>query len=822
MEPLSALSIAAAGSQFDDFANRLLSDTVEIYNSGARQTERMLCLRRLTSDLDSLTSQIEGKGLRLRMNTPPGSPDAVFLAACRQCKELSRALSGVLQTLASATASLTEATRHIVSEEKIKDFTSKLMALQAQIQTAALLSLWEKAQDEGLTIRQASQQLTDMVLRIERLDSTPREMATLLNDIVASDRSPRPATGTYGAQSDSHRLILNLCRWLGLRIVNSLAFDLINDREKSIPNAYRDTFQWLFAPQLDPDEVSAWLEADNQEMYCITGKLGSGKLGKALSIWAGSYQLLIACFYFWNAGNGLQKSHEGLLRTLLIQCLRQKPDVLPRVFEGRWIYMQMVGAEALDLLPRWEWDELMDCFKRVAFHAGSEFRSALFLGGLDEFAGEHDKPVELVKATSGLKGLKICVSSRPWNVFNDAFLRKPSLRVQDLTENDICRYVEGHFESLPALHELQALNPTEAARLLQEIGSRADGLFLWVDLHRTLSELPRDLEDLSDASAQYFLLLLTPSVWSANTRTSAVTLLLADEDEGSSYHQDFRRLTTSGNRTMGLLEVSPSGRLGFLHRTVLDWAKRDDILTSLKHNASVDFHPDMELLKARITELTSAQAANEPDPRLWHRVAECLRQAAYFEQDRPGPGTTARLVRMLKRFGTTMEQVVMTGGCDDRGTVNEVLNGNRRFISWMPPEHLHLNQHTLVRLATRETVSRNQGSLIPIVLGDAIFGHIDEYSAHIKHSRLRAGLPAMRVRRVELVTHLLLMTPRTPQNRRIVEELLEEVRVELQEPQPDRSERFLKTIVHLLETELQSPKWWWQRGIQKVRLGRQT
>jgi hypothetical protein len=83
------------------------------------------------------------------------------------------------------------------------------------------------------------------------------------------------------------------------------------------------------------------IEGDSDWIYWITGKPGAGRstlitfflrdqrLGRLLEQWAGDLGLPLGSYYSWNAGNSLQKSHEGLLRTLLYQCLSQKnPDLL--------------------------------------------------------------------------------------------------------------------------------------------------------------------------------------------------------------------------------------------------------------------------------------------------------------------------------------------------------------------------------------------------------------------------------------------------------------------------------------------------------------
>ncbi|KAK4151584.1 hypothetical protein C8A00DRAFT_35782 [Chaetomidium leptoderma] len=670
MEPVSALGVAAAAVQFVDFATRPLTDTIEIYKSASGQTERVLVLKGVTRDLCSLTNRVEEKALELQQSPQPESPDAIFLLACRRCKGISEELAGILQTLsarqstasnaATGLSSLGAAIKGVTSESKIKDLTEKLQAVQQQIQTAALVSLWGKADRHEKVVVQASRQQSGRALA-------------------------------------------------RLSIIGSLGFNSIQDREDAIPKAYTDTFEWLFKAKLDADpsspwcNLAAWLEKDNREIYWIAGKPGAGKstlmkfltshhlLRDHLAVWSTSNELLVASFYFWNAGTDLQKSQEGLLRALLIEYLRQRPDLVPRVCQKRWSYLQILGLAAERDFPDWEWDELVECLTALASEAGNEYRLALFIDGLDEFDGDHAKLVDVIRDLSQWKGVKICVSSRPWTVFHDAFHQSPSLLVQDLTRNDIVRYVRGYFEGLPAFKELQSAEPAEAARLLQDIASRADGVFLWLaDLHTTLLQLPRDVENLFDAirgqisvnhaaqSAQYFLLLLESLLRPCSITPSAVTFFLADEDEESPFHRELpkefeakrswmvatmrRRLHS---RTMGLLEINPRGSVGFLHRTVLEWVTRSQSLADIKRDAPNGFDPNMALFKARTTELINL----EPKPTttdgipqqqtggsiFWELFAICHRHAALASHKM---GDSARLVQTLDQVEDYTRRIV--------------------------------------------------------------------------------------------------------------------------------------------------------------------
>lgn len=66
----------------------------------------------------------------------------------------------------------------------------------------------------------------------------------------------------------------------------------------------------------------------------------------------------------------------------------------------------------------------------------------LFVDGLDEFHGDHLELVRMLKQISQSKRFKICVSSRPWNVFEDELGQDESKRLymHQLTRLDIQHY----------------------------------------------------------------------------------------------------------------------------------------------------------------------------------------------------------------------------------------------------------------------------------------------------------------------------------------------------------------------------------------------
>jgi len=71
------------------------------------------------------------------------------------------------------------------------------------------------------------------------------------------------------------------------------------------------------------------------------------------------------------------------------------------------------------------------------------FKIFLLIDGLDEFDGNDAQRLEVIDllrevASSGTS--KVCVSSRPWLIFQDEFESCPQLKLENLTRLDIQSY----------------------------------------------------------------------------------------------------------------------------------------------------------------------------------------------------------------------------------------------------------------------------------------------------------------------------------------------------------------------------------------------
>lgn len=282
------------------------------------------------------------------------------------------------------------------------------------------------------------------------------------------------------------------------RFLESLWFPELLSREETIADAHSKTFEWIFDKSdraVRPwDNFIAWLQG-RKRTYWISGKAGSGKstlmnfisqdqrTRDALRVWSGTKDILTPKFFFWSSGTPLQKSLEGLLRSLLWQILHEFPNMNLLAFNVG------LGPEKSRGVPRehsligaWTKPRLLRLLKEVIDQLQSSFYLCFFIDGLDEFDEDDDDLIAFVQELDSSAGVKVCSSSRPHKVFKDAFGFSPKLRLQDLTYNDIQRYVNDKFQAVPQLRSMTLENEYMMDQLKEEIVTRSEGVFLWVSL----------------------------------------------------------------------------------------------------------------------------------------------------------------------------------------------------------------------------------------------------------------------------------------------------------------------------------------------------
>lgn len=483
-------------------------------------------------------------------------------------------------------------------------------------------------------------------------------------------------------------------------ILETLRFAKMSTRYEEVTEAHRSTFEWLFRGDIDGtqtqrwDSFTKWLRSGDS-IYWVNGKAGSGKstlmryiydhpsTQHQLRAWAGQTQLSIAGFFFWNSGSSEQRSQLGLLRSLLFRILQQYQELIPVVFPWLWARRY---SQALDPFNHHEWEalsltKLMQAFEILLQQTTVSMKLCLFIDGLDEYDGDHSNIADLFKKIAGSSNVKVCLSSRPLIEFEDAFSMFPSLRLQDLTLRDIRNYVSDNLMTNERYQRLSLQEPVQAPALVEEIVTKADGVFLWVklvvrsllsglgkqddisDLQKRLRLLPSDLETLY----QHMLALIDPVYLDRASMMFQILRKAQDLDEtltvlafafaydptstewatpASTHHWTWNKLSNYCQKMedrmkvqcMGLLEVSgvdPNAlgsfgkinhKVQYLHRTARDYLEKSAVWGLLiSYTAQLDFDPCFCLLRSCVLQMKTVP---ESTP-LGVRQADLLTNCGY-------------------------------------------------------------------------------------------------------------------------------------------------------------------------------------------------
>ncbi|KAK3898926.1 hypothetical protein C8A05DRAFT_18559 [Staphylotrichum tortipilum] len=645
LDPFTAVGLAGNIITFIDFTRELLSGARAIYRSHSRTSDENAVLGVIARDVSSLSDKVIVEQAR--------SEDLRALAT--ESKRVAEDLVGALEKLKvegsnTRWASFKVALKDVWNRGEIEDLERRLEKLQVQV-TAHLQHLMGNKMSE-VSVAVSSLAETNSLLRLDT-----KELATIkdmIKDILGAIKALQASDGDRSKSNDPMQSLSLAVSSLSvhgqtmaydLALLGSLHFPMIQVRHERIAKAHAETYEWIFREPRTPDSTAIgfaeWLEQGNG-MFWIYGKPGCGKstlmkfichhdqTGEHLGRWAESHSkgLVTAKHFFWNAGSALQKSQEGLLRSLLFEVLRQCPELVGHVRRTRSKHRGYSGhlgeTEHLAAAESWSVEEL---FLTLQDAIGTRMSATfcLFIDGLDEYVEEnkhtHRNLIDTLHRIAQSPNVKICASSRPWSVFWDAFedMGANSLKLEDLTRGDIRRFVSDEFKAHKQFRRLSAHDPGYV-KLIEEVATRSQGVFLWVYLVvkdlldgltyndpvqamlRRLDQFPAELEDFFHhmiesipafyrrQAARTFMITMTASEPLLLTVHSFLDDIEADpefctnkpqapmEDEEVDFKQE-RMWRQLDGQTKGLLEVvytsdrRPyfSARVDFLHRTVKDF-----------------------------------------------------------------------------------------------------------------------------------------------------------------------------------------------------------------------------------------------------------
>lgn len=265
------------------------------------------------------------------------------------------------------------------------------------------------------------------------------------------------------------------------QFLDSLWFAEINSREERITDAHQKTFEWIFdksGQSSGPwDNFAQWLE-NGRDAYWINGKVGSGqstlmsflcqddRTKDSLKVWSKDKILLMPKFFFWSGGTLMEKRIEGLLRSLIWQMLKALSDL---------------DLGFLQTIAAWTERRILTTLRSIVQQISNTHRLCFFIDGLYEYEGEQDELISFIRELMQGANVKVCLSSRPEKTFKKAFGSSTKLRLQDLTRNDIRRFLIKKLQSKErATYTSQ--DPFWLDHLIKEILERAAEVFFWVSL----------------------------------------------------------------------------------------------------------------------------------------------------------------------------------------------------------------------------------------------------------------------------------------------------------------------------------------------------
>ncbi|KAI1323378.1 hypothetical protein F5Y16DRAFT_412669 [Xylariaceae sp. FL0255] len=625
MDPISAIGLASSVVQLLDFAGKLVSKSKEIYRSGRGSLVKHDEIEAVTKTLETQSRRIALQANSFQRSSSETGRD--LLELCDGVRTLSRTLITTIDSVrcgegSGRWTSFLQALRTVWKEKEITDMRERLQRYRQQVDSLLLTGLQERLQvfaqtadDRHARIEDSFNKMLGMLQPGSTWQAQLIEAAhrSLLQQLPDQDQGP--GSGMKGRNQESG-VVTEFSESLSAgaqqdrddyvkrRLLASLKFPDMRDRYEGIPEAHKKTY-WLMS---------------NKPLFWVTGKPGSGK--STLMKYLSTDERLQR--HLSNSGTSLQMSRIGLIRSLLHQIISLCLGEIPRVFPDRW-----------------EYQELFELSQGLLNLTSDQRKSFFFLvDGLDEFDGDSQGLVDfLFTLVSTRPNIKLCVSNRPWLVFEDAFRSRPSLRTEDLTISDIRQYTLDKLTENAMFSRLQDMDKRAAASLINDVTAKASGSLLEGlqdgdtidDLQARLLQIPRDLEALFekilgdlqptylDQASRVFQVVRTSHMpWremsmeddelakpgnpdevdqSRDNRSPLVLLSLSfiEEDPQRAFEaayaspmkpdeQRYRAETMRRrlhSRCRGLLEApayataGPNARVQYLHRTVKDYLDED-------------------------------------------------------------------------------------------------------------------------------------------------------------------------------------------------------------------------------------------------------
>jgi hypothetical protein len=290
--------------------------------------------------------------------------------------------------------------------------------------------------------------------------------------------------------------------------LRSLHFKEASSRHAGIATAHPDTCRWV----VDCPQYTRWRDpnmmAEHHGCLWIKGKPGAGKSTIMKGLLRHAKEAYpndkVVSFFFNARGTPLERSTEGMYRSILHQMASNVSSLLPDLDLETMEYYAAQG---------WPLELLKDLCREAVRHLTGETRVTVFIDALDEGDVEddvRDMVAFIEELTAGNfpsnQRLHVCLASRHYPAITMHNVERLVLDTLHDHAEDIATYVRA---------QLRISNAAIRAQLVSTICARASGVFLWVVLvvkilnkeadrgnqHRIsakLQEIPTSLHDLFD------------------------------------------------------------------------------------------------------------------------------------------------------------------------------------------------------------------------------------------------------------------------------------------------------------------------------------
>ncbi|GAW13640.1 hypothetical protein ANO14919_030270 [Xylariales sp. No.14919] len=668
MDALSALSIAGTVAQFVSFAGDLISQASELHGSVNTATAEVQNIDNVYSTLLEFSFGLKNANRDLS-ELEPNLEAGNLLGLVAECQHDCDKLLDITRALKSegehtswyrCLCKAIESTRKLPEIRQLDERLQRtqltlvllICSISSEFQRLQQQRIVKLQKDGGLHRLNQDRQFAELRRILQSIES----QVSKLENVGSSPGIPRIQYPSHVTELEKQ--MQSLCVNANdiqkqQAILDTLTFDSRIVRHQAIPEAHPGTFQWAFPTEdlgeeerQDGAKLLHWLQ-QGTGIFWVTGRPGSGKstfmkhiadspdTRAALRQWSSPSEPVVSSHYFWIFGTPMQKSKEGLLRTLLFEIFRQYPSLLKAVCPDRWESEFSSSAAA----KPWSISELRHVLDRLT-SPEIDVKTCFFIDGLDEYNGDHLEVSEELLRISKLRNIKCCISSRPWNVFHDAFGYDGSqhLCLHNLTKRDIRQYVQDRLTPHPRWQRLvdQAAYDSQ---LIDYIAEKSHGVFLWVslvtdklrngltndddlsDLSSRLAKFPSDLENFFDHILQtvepFYHERMAGTLRLARAAEKPLSILFYEfhdtEYRDDEYFLHVKRPRPDGERESvqdrvqrrlnayckGLLEVHDD-RVEFLHRTVADYLRIPDVAERLSMQSPEWFHPKLSLAKMHL------------------------------------------------------------------------------------------------------------------------------------------------------------------------------------------------------------------------------